>query len=159
MTIIAVIGESTQVTTAQARLITRACHAQIERHVAPLWHLEPWPVRYYRRKHEAPKDALQIRIMRNGDNVRAHGFHDETRGGRPFGRVFTEAILSDGGSHYGTPHSISACPSHEVIEAFIDPDLNLWAEGKSGEMYAYEACDPVGENTHADLVHVPLRRI
>ena len=34
--------------------------------------------------------------------------------------------------------------AHEVIEAFLDPDINLWAyDPKDGFFHAIEACDPV----------------
>lgn len=135
-------------THAQGRLITRACHVQIERHVAPLWRLEPRPVRYYTKRKYAPADSTLIAILEDSDAAEAHGYHDETPEGRAYGRVFTRHVLDDGGSLYETPYSVSAILSHEVIEAFIDPDLNLWAEGKPGKMYAYEACDPVQEDAY-----------
>jgi len=51
--------------------------------------------------------------------------------------------LHDGGTISGEGNSVSVALSHEVIEAFVDPDLNLWAEDEEGTLWAYEACDPV----------------
>jgi hypothetical protein len=116
--------------------------------VAPLWYLEPWAVRFYTKEKYVPKDSLEIVILENEKNAAALGYHHETPKGRRYGRVFTKPVLEDGGSVFQSDYSVSAVLSHEVIEAFIDPDINLWAEGKSGEMWAYEACDPVQEDAY-----------
>ena len=148
MTVIAVVNESADVTDQQARLMTKACHLQIQKHVAPLWYLEPWAVRFYTKEKYVPKDSLEIVILENEKNAAALGYHHETPKGRRYGCVFTKSVLEDGGSVFQSDYSVSAVLSHEVIEAFIDPDINLWAEGKSGEMWAYEACDPVQEDAY-----------
>ncbi len=146
MTLIAVVNDSNDITDKQARLMTKACHLQIRKQVAPLWYLEPWPVRFYTKEEYVPKDSLEIVILENEKNAKALGYHHETPKGRRYGRVFTKPVLEDGGSVFQSEDSVSVVLSHEVIEAFIDPDINLWAEGRSGEMWAYEACDPVQED-------------
>ena len=52
---------------------------------------------------------------------------------------------------------MSVTLSHEVIEAYVDPDLNLWAEGPRKTLWAYEACDPVEESSYT--VSVDGRRV
>jgi hypothetical protein len=153
MTTIAVVNRSPDVTDAQVRLLARACHLQIEKHVAPLYAFVPWPVRFYRREKDVPEDVLLLVLLQDADDAEALGYHDETPQGRRYGRVFTRPILDDeAGSVHTTPYSVSTILSHEAIEAFVDPDCNVWAEGKPGEMYAYEACDPVQEDAYRMVV-------
>ena len=147
MTVIAVLNESSDVTDALARRMTKACHRQIERDVAKLWYLEPWPVRFYKSEASVPKDSLAIVILDNKIAADALGYHFETPAGLRYGRVFAKPIL-DGGTIHSSPLSVSTVLSHEVIESFIDPDINLWAEGVPGVMWAYEACDPVERDTY-----------
>jgi hypothetical protein len=123
--------------------MAKACDKQIDRDVAPAWSLEPRRVRFYRREADLPNDAAPIVILDNASRASYLGYHSETPGGRHYGRVFANTILDDGGSVYNAKYSVSATLSHEVIELFIDPDINLWAEGRPGVMWAYEACDPV----------------
>lgn len=148
MTVIAVVNESEDVTDAQVRLIAKACHLQIQKHVAPLYAFEPWPVRFYTKEKYAPKDSCVILILEDAGKADALGFHDETPKGRRYGRVFTRFLLDDDGTLHDGAYSVSVILSHECIEAFIDPDINIWAEGESGEMWAYEACDPVQEDAY-----------
>jgi len=148
MNVVAVVNESSDITDRQARLITKACHVQIAKHVAPLWYFEPWPVRFYTRGKDAPKNSLVVVILEDEEAADGLGYHDETPAGLRYARVFTRPVLEEDGSVHHGAHSISAALSHEVIEAFIDPDLNIWAEGRPGEMWAYEACDPVQEDAY-----------
>lgn len=147
-TVIAVVNKSKDITDTQARLMTKACHRQIKQHVAPLWNAVPWDVRFYTKETSVPQHALAIVILPNEAGAEDLGYHYETPSGRRYGRVFTRPILQGGGAIYETGYSISAILSHEVIEAFVDPDINLWAEGKPGVMWSYEACDPVQEDAY-----------
>ncbi len=54
--------------------------------------------------------------------------------------------------------SVSVVLSHEVIEAFVDPDINLWAyDPEEGEFHSYEVCDPVQSMTY--VIQVPGARV
>jgi hypothetical protein len=143
MPVIAVLNESARVSNADARRMTRACNKQIERDVAPAWQQEPSRVRFYRREADVPEGAAVIVILDSATSADLLGYHSETPGGHRYGRVFVDPVLEDGGSVYRSRYSVSTVLSHEVIEVFIDPDINLWAEGEPGVMWAYEACDPV----------------
>jgi hypothetical protein len=153
MITIAVVNRSKDVGDAQARAMARTCQLQVEKHVAPLYAFVPWPVRLYKREKDVPQDALLIVLLEDEKGADALGYHDETPQGRRYGRVFTRPILEDPeGSVHTTPYSVSTILSHEVLEAFVDPDCNIWAEGKPGQMYAYEACDPVQEDAYRMVV-------
>lgn len=138
---IAVVNRSAHVRPAELRRMVAASALQIRRDVAPAWGRLPVPVRAHPSADEAPDDALVITLCdRPADPEGLLGLHDEVAAqGRPYGEVYPNRILDAG-------ESISHVLSHEILEAFINPDINLWAEGRPGEMWAYEICDPV----HAD---------
>ena len=148
MTMIGVLNKSELVADADARLMTRACNLQIKRDVAPAWECVPWKVRFYRRRSDLPKDCISIVIFDNADMADTLGYHSEDDEGRRYGRVFVNPTLDADGSILGTGDSVSVTLSHEIIEAFIDPDLNLWAEGRRDLMWAYEICDPVESHSY-----------
>ena len=148
MTTLAIMNRSSDLTDSQARRMTEACRIQIRDHVAPAYQSSPWPVRFFDRKKAVPDDALLLVILDNDTQADALGYHSETPKGRRYGRVFTRPVLEDGGSVSQDEHSVSVILSHEVCEAFVDPDINLWAEGKPGIMWSYEICDPVQRDAY-----------
>jgi hypothetical protein len=147
-TTIAVLNNSEQVSDADARLMTRACQLQLRRDVAPAWESIPWKVRFYRRRSDLPKNCIAIVLFDDADMPDTLGYHTEDDEGRRYGRVFVNPTLDAGGSILGTGDSVSVTLSHEVVEAYIDPDLNLWAEGRRDLMWAYEICDPVESDSY-----------
>ncbi len=148
MTTVCVLNKSKRVTDADARLMTRACNRQLRRDVAPAWECVPWKVKFYRQRSDLPKRCIAIVIFDDADEPDTLGYHSEDSEGRRFGRVFVKPTIEAGGSILGTGDSVSVTLSHEVIEAFIDPDLNLWAEGRRDLMWAYEICDPVESHSY-----------
>jgi hypothetical protein len=44
--------------------------------------------------------------------------------------------------------SVSSVLSHEVLEMFVDPNCNLWANDGQGSAYSFEVCDPVEAPTY-----------
>lgn len=146
MPVIAVVNRSPDLTARETRLLVKACRLQIARDVAPPWYFEPWPVRLYPSEEATPADSLLIVILEDEKGANSFGYHKESPQGRRYARVFTRPVLDAGGTVRHSPLSIAATLSHEVIEAFVDPDINIWAEGRPGEMWAYEACDPVQDD-------------
>lgn len=144
---LAVVNRSAHVRPAELRRMVAACALQLRRDVAPAWGRLPAPVKAHGSADEAPTDALVLTLLdRPADAENLLGVHGEVaKNGRPYGEVYPNRILDAG-------ESISHVLSHEILEAFINPDLNLWAEGRPGEMWAYEICDPV----HADAYPVDI---
>lgn len=140
---IAVLNGSKQVSDADARLMTRACQIQLRRDVAPAYGYIPWTVKFYRRRHDLPKNCIAIVIFDHADEPDTLGYHFEDEHGRQYGRVFVDPSFNAGGTVLGTGDSVSVTLSHEVIEAYTDPDINMWSEGENDVMWAYEVCDPV----------------
>src|SRR5262245_26214148 len=135
-TIIAVINRSKKVSSRDVKHMTRACNKQIRLHVAPEWDCTPWKVMDFPASPKLPKDCLPIVIFDRASDPDAYGYHDEDESGRRYGRVFVNPIFADGGSVFGEGNSVSVALSHEVIEAFVDPDINLWAEDEDGILWA-----------------------
>jgi hypothetical protein len=150
---IAIINSSIDVSREQAAAMTAACALQLERDVKPAWAGASCEVRLYRRGAQLPRGSLAIVIMSEYDDEEDRregylGYHTEDDNGVRYGRVYTKPILDDHGSVLGLGNSISVTLSHEVIEAYVDPDMNLWAEGGRGTFWSYEACDPVESSSY-----------
>jgi hypothetical protein len=48
--------------------------------------------------------------------------------------------------------------SHEVLEMFVDPHCNLWANDGKGSAYSFEVCDPVEAHPHGQrCLRIQLR--
>lgn len=156
---IAILNQSLVLPDRDFDIMVRACDSQLERDVAPLWEKEPWPVRAYDSESRLPKRSLPIRIVDDPEDVDdddALGWHFEQGDGRPYGRVFVSSVMEGTTTPAQrrkrlrrTAGAISVVLSHEVIEAFIDPDINLWAyDPGRGVFHAYEACDPVQDQSY-----------
>lgn len=150
---IGVLNRSKKVTDEQARLMTEACYRQLRRHAAPAWNKTPYPVFFYPDEDLVPDDADQIVILDTPDLAGALGYHSETPKGRVYGKVFVGPILKSGGTILTGASSVAVTLSHEVLEQFIDPDCNLWADDGSGKMFAVEICDPVEADTYVMKVN------
>jgi len=57
-------------------------------------------------------------------------------------------ILEAGGTVMDSELSVSTTLSHETLEAFVDPDINLWSSGPRKRRYAIEVCDPVESDAY-----------
>jgi hypothetical protein len=105
-----------------------------------------WPVWGYRIKlrnatKAAPTkpDEWQIIYLDDADAADALGYHDLTKDGQPYSKVFTKTTVDDG-------EVVSVTTCHELCEMVLDPVANLWADDGKGNAYAYEACDAVEED-------------
>lgn len=137
--IINIIDRSTLLSDADHALMVEACKFQLENHVAPLWNRGSWKIV----EDQPDSVGYPIVIIDDPDQAGVLGYHSKSPGGKVWGRVFIKPILNRGGSMLSGPLSVSAVLSHEVIEAYCNPDINIWARRKDGLLVAYEACDPV----------------
>jgi len=95
----------------------------------------------------APEGADILTIQDDSDAGGFLGYHRVTPDGKPYARVFVNSIFMHGGEMLTTSLSVSTVMSHEICEWFVNPFLNVWAEGPKGQ-YAVEICDPVAEETY-----------
>lgn len=151
---IAVTLKSARITPEDAYWMTGACSRQIRQHVAPAWGRVPEIVNFYP-GGVVPNGAWEIAIFDSPDSAGALGYHSLTPQGLPYGRVFINPVLDDGGTVMTGENSVSAVLSHEVAETFCDPTINLWADGPNSQDWAIEVGDPV-ENDSYPIMAGPI---
>lgn len=145
--LLAVLNASTLMPADAAVRAVEACAKQIWLHVAPQWDMLPATVLYCEHEQSVPAEAFRLTILDQADEPRVAGYHRVTPEGLPYARVFVGRILNHAGELLTGMLSVSSVISHEICEWFVDPYLNLWADGPQGE-YAVEICDPVAEDIY-----------
>jgi hypothetical protein len=158
--LIGVINLSKKISDDDVKTMVMACQDQLNHDVAPHWHMESWFVIFYSDPKQISPRALPMVIFDAPDAPNALGYHSEMNG-KPYGRVFVDPVLQNGGAILYDPAnpqnvSVSSVLSHEIIELYIDRDANQWADGpqiREGSSYAYEACDPVQGNSYSKTIN------
>lgn len=143
--LIAILNQSTLVTDADAQTMTQAIASQVQLDAAPLWDRAPAAVAFYTDASAVPATAYGIALV---DTIQDQprgvlGFHTENRGGKLWGVVAAKPELDNRSQVLTGDWSVSSLLSHEVLEMFIDPNCNLWANDGKGTAYSFEVCDPV----------------
>ena len=143
--LIAIVNQSTLVSDADAATMTQAVAAQVRFDAAPLWERAPAAVIFYTDPKGVPPTAHGIAIV---DTIQDQpkgvlGYHTEDHGGKLWGVVAAKPELDNGGTVMTGDWSVSTVLSHEVLEMFVDPNCNLWANDGKGSAYSFEVCDPV----------------
>ena len=141
-----IIDKSTTVDEKSFQAMCEACQIQLEHHVAPLWGKESWNLVF----NQPENVGFPIVIVDDSDSAGRLGYHTQSPGGKVWARVFVNSIKKAGGSLLQGPLSVSAILSHEVVEAYCDPNVNLWAVRADGQLVAYEIVDPV-EDDYYDI--------
>ncbi|HUL27484.1 MAG TPA: hypothetical protein VLW44_17135 [Streptosporangiaceae bacterium] len=143
--LIAILNQSTLVTNAQGATMTQAIASQVRLDAAPLWDRAPAAVVFYTDPAAVPATAHGIAIVDTIQNQPQGvlGFHTEDQGGKLWGVVAAKPELDNGAQVTTGDWSVSSVLSHEVLEMFIDPNCNLWANDGKGSAYSFEVCDPV----------------
>jgi hypothetical protein len=146
MTTIAVVNSSNRVTGPDVKTMVRAVATQVRRHASPAFAAEPVPVVYLTDVSDAQPGMWVINVMNDSDQADALGWHTEKQGDLVYGRVFAAPVLDHGGGVLDGGSigvSVASVLSHEVLETFADPHVNLWADAGDGTAVAFEICDPV----------------
>lgn len=136
------------------RQITHALARQAAEHVGPLWRIVP-PALSYDPDGYVPDGASALALFDNADQAGALGYHGRDPHGIPYGRVFVETILANGGTLFESANSVAVTLSHELLEMLGDEDVNVWCDAEDGYEYARELCDAVEADAYViDGVHV-----
>jgi hypothetical protein len=148
--LIAILNQSTVVADADAATMTEAIATQVQFDVAPIWDRAPAAVVFYTDPAAVPAAAHGIAIV---DTIQDQpqgvlGFHTEDRTAQTWGVVAAKPELDNGGQVTIGDWSVSSTLSHEVLEMFVDPNCNLWANDGKGSVYSLEVCDPVEAPTY-----------
>jgi hypothetical protein len=147
----AIVNASTLVSDSDVQTMWRAVKDQIFYQVAPAWGRDFMDSTFVAKGGTVPAGAYPIYVLDNPDVADALGYHTEDPQGNVYGRVFAQPVLDNHGTALSGELSVSSVLSHEVIEFFIDIHCNEWADRGDGTMVAYEACDPVENDSY--LVH------
>ena len=142
--VINVIDKSTLLQQPDFDAMVEACKIQLDSHVASAWLKGTWNIV----KNQPESVGFPIVILDDPDQAGALGYHTESPGGKMWGRVFVKPVLNNKGSMLHGSMSVSTVLSHEIIEAYCDPNVNLWANRSDGMLIAYEACDPVENDSY-----------
>ena len=149
--LIAVINQSKGlVADADVTTMTTAIASQVQTDVAPIWERAPATVTFYTDPTTVPAGAYVIAIVDTIPNQPTSllGGHTENQAGQMSGVVAAQPELANGGQVLTGDWSVSSTLSHEVLEMFIDPSCNLWANDGQGSVYSFEVCDPVEAPTY-----------
>jgi hypothetical protein len=135
------------------RLIANAINTQFQKHVCPAWGATPWTCTYYSTEASVPATSYKEFLFDHADQANALGYHDQDPNGMPYGRVFVETILSNGGTETSGSNSVSVTASHEALEIFGDPQVGSWSQMPDGRLTAEELCDAVENDSYQVSVH------
>lgn len=145
MITVAVINESTILSTTEVQHAVAALDHQVQADFTPHWGVTA-RVRFYPQHINPPADAWVLAILDDSDQAGALGYHDLTANGYPIGRVFARTDAD-----YGLSWTVTA--SHELLEMLADPDCALAAQlGTKAVFVAREIGDPVESDQWAYLV-------
>lgn len=155
--LIGVINLSTNISNSDVIKMVVAIQEQLKSDVAPAWGRDYWFVMFFANPKALSPRAKPIVIVDNDSTAYALGWHAE-RNGRPYGKIVTDPILKNGGTILYDPKNpqnvtVSSVLSHEIIETFIDPNVQIWVDGPptmQGSCYAMEVCDPVENNFYVN---------
>lgn len=145
---IAVVNHSARIAETDLDLAVRAVAHQVRYDVAPEWGARSISVVHATAKSHIPAGAYVIGVYDDADQANALGYHSEQQDGTVYGKVFVAPVLDNGGSALDGPLSVSAVLSHEVLETFADPHVQLWASDGGNYLYAYEVCDAVEDSSY-----------
>lgn len=90
---------------------------------------------------------------------RCQGYHAIDDNDNTWGRAFVSPSLITEVPHCAAPCRYPSVLSHEVLEAVVDYNINLWAERWDGTEVAIEVCDPVEADCYdvlAGTAQVPV---
>ena len=117
--------------------LCRALSIQGTHHISPAWGTDHVSVQARSRRAE----DWTLALLENSDQAGALGYHEDLSNGLPVMKVFVRTCEQDG-------VSASACASHELAEALIDPYLHRSEQDPQGRFWACEIGDPVQASTY-----------
>lgn len=129
--------------------MTRACSRQLHRDAAPSWGKKSMGVHFITDPSEAQPGDWVLALLDDSDQAGALGWHWQDQNDVIYGEIFARPSLDAGSTALTGPYAISSVLSHEVLETYVDPHCNLWADNGNGMLISYEACDPVEDRLYA----------
>jgi hypothetical protein len=121
---------------------------QLRDHVAPAYGLLPPSVVYLPQGAAGVHYNAIIGILDDADQAGDLGWHTEGPDADVYGRVFARPVLANGGNALTADLSVCSVLSHECCETLGDRTCADWAQAASGQLTAYELCDPVESDSY-----------
>jgi hypothetical protein len=140
--------KSTRISNTDAVKIAGAVSRQLRLHFAPTWNRGAPGVAFVADEAHLLPGQFPLYFFDNADVAGALGYHDVTPAGLPYGRIFVETVLSNGGTLLTGSNSVSVCASHEALELAGDEFCNQYAQANDGYSYAVELGDPVENDSY-----------
>lgn len=137
-----IINKSKRISQQDVELMVEACRIQLRDHAGPALERVPWEIKI------EGNDGFPMVIIDDADHASALGYHTQDPDGKVWGRVFVNPILNNGGTILSGSKSISVVLSHEILETFYNPYINLWSHRGDQTFVAVELCDPVESNSY-----------
>ena len=137
-----VINHSLKISNDDLQLMIEACKIQLKDHAGPILDRTPWDIKL------GGEDGFPMNIFDDADHAGVMGYHSQDPTGKVWGRVFVNPILNGGGTIMNGTKSVSVVLSHEILETFYNPYINLWAYKGDGTFVAVELCDPVENSSY-----------
>lgn len=131
------VTNTSSLSTEEVAAICRALSIQGTHDIAPAWGLSNVSVQP--RKRLATDWTLLF--LENSDQAGALGYHDDLSNGLPVMKVFVKTCKEAGVSP-------SACASHELSEAMVDPYLTTANFDGRSKFWAMEVGDPAQASTY-----------
>jgi hypothetical protein len=144
---IAVVNASSIVGAEDARRMVDACAEQLTEFCAA-WSRLPIALSLYGAKSDVPPGMPLIVLVDYADDPGALAYHTEEGDGAISGIVGCRTCMDAGGGILAGGPSISSALSHEVLEAAVDPFVDLWCDVDGRKSIAFEVCDPVQDESY-----------
>lgn len=150
--LIAVVTETTHVTTTEVGAYCAAQYKQFRYHFSPAWSMSTPAVIAYPTAASVPAGAQLLFLRDRSDQPGALAYHTEIHGQKA-SFVFVETLRAAG-------LAWTSGASHEALEMRGDESCNRYCDDGNGKLYALEVCDPVESDTYtidsvvlSDFVH------
>ena len=99
-----------------------------------------------------PAGLYRLWLLNDADQANALDYHDQDPSGVPYGRIFVNTIIDNGGTDFVGSNSVSAVISHEACEIMGDPEVNGWRQMEDNRLTCQELCDAVSGDSYSITV-------
>ena len=137
-----IINHSSKVSNDDLQLMIEACKIQLRDNAGPSLDRTPWDVKL------GGDDGFPMNVFDDTDHAGVMGYHSQDPNGKVWGRVFVNPVLNNGGTIMNGTKSVSVVLSHEILETFYNPYINLWSNRGDATFVAVELCDPVENHSY-----------
>src|SRR5581483_1655492 len=144
----AVVNQSTVVSDDDVQAMTDAVATQVSDHAAPAWGVLAASVEFFPGGvGDVSGGSELVQVLDDTDIPADAGYHTVDGSDTEIIKVFAKTITDGGGGVLNGPggglgsYCVARVLSHEVLETFIDPKVQLYAEDFGGHVWMMEVGD------------------